>query len=397
MALIGLGFLALLEGGLRLAEAGGWVKLEPRREVGRDDGEWYVLSPTLGWLPRPGYEGPVYGAHRRFDRRGLAVADGRQLEEGTGRARLVILGDSRAFGFGVPFRDTFGERLDARLPRAVVINLAVPGYSCYQVLRSLEERALALDPDLVLVVCGFNDRRYVLSPEDEDAAAFPRAAELEERRRLLAASRTLAALGGVLARWERALEPRPVDLGALTPRVPPEVFQRALGGIAERCRRAAVPVVFLLLGDDPERAATPDRIAALFAAGNEAGAARSLRAAGAFGELARLRLAELYERRGEPGDAARAAELRRAEPRRSLHGGTVIRDQEEYAALTRAAARRHGVPVIDGARLLARHPEVYTDSCHFDARGHALLARRLLIFLERRYDWAAEPRKGDTP
>jgi hypothetical protein len=96
--------------------------------------------------------------------------------------RIAALGDSFTFGVGVLFEDTWPEQLervlgarfaalgDAR--RVESVNLGVPGFDALDVLRYLETRVAAYQPDVVLYLLYLNDLR----PRDPAALA---GAELE--------------------------------------------------------------------------------------------------------------------------------------------------------------------------------------------------------------------------
>lgn len=90
--------------------------------------------------------------------RGTAV--GRSKPPGT--LRILVLGDSFAFGFGVEDDETFPARLETllreRLGRPVeVLNAGVPGWNTAHYGLFLRERGLALQPDRVLVALMGND------------------------------------------------------------------------------------------------------------------------------------------------------------------------------------------------------------------------------------------------
>ncbi len=71
--------------------------------------------------------------------------------------RIVILGDSVAFGWGVDLEDTFAKKLEAKLNHSYplrqyeVINFSVPGYNLVQKLESLKEKALRYAPNVVII------------------------------------------------------------------------------------------------------------------------------------------------------------------------------------------------------------------------------------------------------
>ncbi len=109
-----------------------------------------------------------------------------------GTVRIVVLGDSVTFGWGVEVEQRFTDIVEARLaaraesgPRPQILNLALPGYEATHQYLVFERKALALQPDVVLFIFNFNDVQFL---EDESfllQRGF--AGRLEER--------------GILARW----------------------------------------------------------------------------------------------------------------------------------------------------------------------------------------------------
>ena len=72
--------------------------------------------------------------------------------------RLVCVGDSNTFGWGVEWEDTFCTRLATLLGVDwEPINLGVPGYNALQGVRRLELRGIPVYPDLVVFFFGSND------------------------------------------------------------------------------------------------------------------------------------------------------------------------------------------------------------------------------------------------
>jgi hypothetical protein len=106
-----------------------------------------------------------------------------------GSLRILVLGDSFTFGFGVEDRETFSARLEEllseRLERRIeVLNAGVPGWNAAHYLLFLREPGLELDPDLVLVALMENDvsglgwQRFSL-----DVERLPR--RIESMRRMI--------------------------------------------------------------------------------------------------------------------------------------------------------------------------------------------------------------------
>lgn len=74
--------------------------------------------------------------------------------------RIIILGDSVAFGWGVQMEQTFPKRLESLLAsdgKYEVMNFAVPGYNTVQEVETLKSKCLAYSPDLVIFHVRSND------------------------------------------------------------------------------------------------------------------------------------------------------------------------------------------------------------------------------------------------
>jgi lysophospholipase L1-like esterase len=69
--------------------------------------------------------------------------------------RIVALGDSVTFGFGVPDEATWPAQLEAVLPGVEVVNLGEPAYAHDQMYFALRDDGMAFEPDAVIL--GFYD------------------------------------------------------------------------------------------------------------------------------------------------------------------------------------------------------------------------------------------------
>jgi len=116
---------------------------------------FFEYHPTLGWELVPGAEERLedeeFDVAVKIDDAGLRGHRPIPRERRPGRARIVVLGDSFTFGHGVEIGEAWPALLDARLPAAEVVNLAVTGYGTDQQLLRFENRGLAYRPDLVLL------------------------------------------------------------------------------------------------------------------------------------------------------------------------------------------------------------------------------------------------------
>ena len=84
--------------------------------------------------------------------------------------RIVALGDSSTFGWGVDPEYTYQELLEDRLdgsPHVEVFNLGISGHTSRHGRAVFDHYALDLEPDLLILGFGANDGRYVLQATDE--------------------------------------------------------------------------------------------------------------------------------------------------------------------------------------------------------------------------------------
>ena len=109
-----------LEVALRLLGAGP-VPVNP------DQRSLWAYHPKLGWTSRAGYEGTFdngfFSVHVAINSRGLR-GDEVSLQKPVGVRRVLVVGDSFGWGFGVEQEDTFGARLERALPDTEVIRRA---------------------------------------------------------------------------------------------------------------------------------------------------------------------------------------------------------------------------------------------------------------------------------
>jgi len=123
--------------------------------------EWWKYlesDPELGYrlIPDVSVEYPRYGASFRINRhgfRGPEIAPERPPH----RRRVMVLGDSFAFGHGVGQGACFAEVLAELLPDTEVVNLGVPGYNLRTELRCFERVGGLWRPDVVVLALCQND------------------------------------------------------------------------------------------------------------------------------------------------------------------------------------------------------------------------------------------------
>ncbi|MCR9245352.1 MAG: SGNH/GDSL hydrolase family protein [bacterium] len=116
----------------------------------------FEADPLVGWRMVPETEFVVDGEGGRVSFR--ADAKGRRIAPADAVSRpeppshtIVLAGDSFFWGAGVQYGDSLTALLEARYPRARVVNLAQPGFGVDQIMLAVEEYGRALRPDLVVV------------------------------------------------------------------------------------------------------------------------------------------------------------------------------------------------------------------------------------------------------
>jgi len=136
-------------------------------------------DPVLLYTQPPGHRADYQGVDVAINHLGLRE---RPLAAKTAdRLRILVLGDSVTFGWGVRIEDTFPRRLEseleARLGRAVeTINSGVPGYNTTIEAAFLARHGPELRPDLVVLVYVENDIE-VARPLPRDFGRRPRLLE----------------------------------------------------------------------------------------------------------------------------------------------------------------------------------------------------------------------------
>ncbi len=115
---------------------------------------------TRGFRHRPGLIATYGATSTHFNELGLR--DDPIAPKTAGEYRVLAVGDSMTFGWGVPQEEGFTEQLQRELSRglgrpASVINAGVGGYNSVQELAFLREDGLRLAPDLILLVYVSND------------------------------------------------------------------------------------------------------------------------------------------------------------------------------------------------------------------------------------------------
>jgi lysophospholipase L1-like esterase len=115
-------------------------------------------EPTV-YANRPGFEGDYAGAHVHINRMGFR---GREPSHESESIRVLLLGDSVAFGQGVEEGSTIAAVAERRFEvvlgeKCEVLNAGVPGFNTVNEAARLEQVGRAVHPDLVVVLYTDND------------------------------------------------------------------------------------------------------------------------------------------------------------------------------------------------------------------------------------------------
>ena len=149
----------LLEGTTRLFLSEN-PKSEPvtPAEVGQFD-------ERLGWSPKPLSYGISYRTGYkiayRINSKGLRD-DETSYEKPKGIFRIVLVGDSNTYGYGVPIEKHFSTLLEGYYKDVEVINMGVGGWGVDQELLNLRAEGFRYEPDLVIAyVPHYGDHRHM--------------------------------------------------------------------------------------------------------------------------------------------------------------------------------------------------------------------------------------------
>lgn len=119
----------------------------------------FVASPTLNFKMKPLSKGTsIMGIRYSINSHGLRDFE-YDYRKDKNVYRILVLGSSLTFGYGVNMEDTFCKRLEGLLnsnnsdsrKQYQVINTGVTGYNTIQQLRFLKEEGLKYQPDMVMV------------------------------------------------------------------------------------------------------------------------------------------------------------------------------------------------------------------------------------------------------
>ncbi len=130
--------------------------------------EFWKYDSLLGWSHQPYQTGrfthPDFSIEVQINSHGLR--DQEYAWAHTSKQRMLVLGDSFGWGYGVAQNDRFSELLEKQYPNWEVINASVSGYGTDQEYLYFKERGKDYRPDVVLLLFYENDFRNNLNGEE---------------------------------------------------------------------------------------------------------------------------------------------------------------------------------------------------------------------------------------
>lgn len=121
------------------------------------------LDPVVGWSTKKDYSGCAYQPDtnkkifKTHNLKGVRLNKEIPYEKGN-KKRVILLGDSFAYGFGLNDSDTIAIRLQENLGEEYeVIPLGVNGYGTGQEILSFKHEGLKYKPDIVILFLFIND------------------------------------------------------------------------------------------------------------------------------------------------------------------------------------------------------------------------------------------------
>ncbi len=137
----------------------GWI----RRHRGHT-GDKYVFDaydPSKGWALKPNIRNMVMHGWKilNSNSKGIRGVEEYGYNKPPDRLRILVLGDSFAFGEEVSDNETFPSYLQRMLPGTEVINLGIHGYGHDQMLIYLKEEGVRYHPDIVILGFVYGDMK----------------------------------------------------------------------------------------------------------------------------------------------------------------------------------------------------------------------------------------------
>jgi lysophospholipase L1-like esterase len=159
-AVLGSLFMLVVSSAIALGLAESLVRVLRPQLIYRFPRHMFVPDPVTGYRLTPGFRGTIDTPEFRNAIRVNAQGWREDADIGpkpAGTTRILMLGDSFTMGVGVEGEETLAAQLERALNgesgagQVEVINAGVPGYGTGPEVSTLEQRGLAIEPDVVLL------------------------------------------------------------------------------------------------------------------------------------------------------------------------------------------------------------------------------------------------------
>jgi len=234
----------------------------------RQQGDWkyYRWDRNTLWSLRPHIDTTVNGRAVHTNSVGFRGTNEYAADFKTG-LRVLVLGDSRAYGMAVEDAFTFPYVAQIQLRRRRIdveaINAGTPGYTAVQ-CRARLESLLNYQPDVAVWAAGYNDRRYTILMPPDSSESFARIAAFRKIAEILQWSNLLYALSYEWGRSKREQwRQNPLPLDRVGVRVPEPVFREELSRFVTLCRGNRIQPVLMIIDQNPCVFEIPERAARL--------------------------------------------------------------------------------------------------------------------------------------
>ena len=232
------------------------ARLAPRDLLG-DILRMFERHPTLMWRLRPGLDVEFQDTRVQINDLALRgeVTPGPKPE---GALRVLCMGESLCFGWGVELRQTYSRQLEGLLTRRLdrpveVIAAGTPGYTSHQGLIFLQDVGFDLQPDLVTLPYVINDidrLRFFANDGRTDAAQQPASGLWIGLNNTLGRSVVFGLyrrglLWGLRAVAGPRAEARALSMG-MQCRVPPGDYEANLRQLVSLCRERDIATLFVV-------------------------------------------------------------------------------------------------------------------------------------------------------
>lgn len=359
-------------------------------------------DPDLMWRLKAGcriFDGEVLNS------RGFRTGEF-SIQKPAGTHRIVILGDSRSFGFGVIRREAlYSERIASFLNRSnlmgpvEVINLSVIGYSSFQGAVLSETLVEKLAPDTLIIWFGFNDLLYyhVVDHHAVQSARLTRCA-----RHVLNNLHIYHWFRNIIERqWNPNNDPIHLEQ-VITRRVPLPYFRKNLERMIRQARQQNARVLLMTTPVRPDIPMVMNSKKRVFQGDDGRLYARLLTQyeiedywlmdtmtfPGSESELDRLLemhpdmailhyyKAQFHRENGNIGAAEKELDLAETldDTRRTV---------AEYNAVIRETARSTGASLVDLVPIFSQYEDLnlFVDDCHPGNNGHGIIAGQVISTL----------------